>query len=181
MSNRYFSHKMWLLELRNHLAEERYAAGPSRQCLAVARSFLDSLDKQHVGVSAAQPTNVEAYVQQVRRVYRRRHGHQPDYKGWRYLHTNGIHMLLRWVQGQWPPVSRAVTPAEIAHNEICSEYAQWMTSLRGFAPQTVSHRRDEAARFLDWLGDRATKEGLALLTTVDVDGYMKYRSGLLCR
>jgi hypothetical protein len=81
-------------------------------------------------------------------------------------------MLLRLVQGQWPPVSRAVTPAEIAHNEICSEYAQWMITLRGLAPQTVSHRRDEAARFLDWLGDRAAKEGLALLTTVDVDGYM---------
>jgi site-specific recombinase XerD len=56
-----------------------------------------------------------------------------------------------------------------------------MTTLRGLAPQTVSHRHDEAARFLDWLGDRATKEGLALLTRFDVDGYMKYRARLLCR
>ncbi len=181
MSNQYLSHEMWLLELRDHLAEERYAAGTSRQCLAVARSFLDSLDKQHVDVSAAQPANVEAYLQQARRMYRRRHGHPPDHKGWRCLHTNGIHMLLRLVQGQWPPVSRAVTPAEIAQSEICTGYAQWMTTLRGLAPQTVSHRGDEAARFLDWLGDRATKEGLALLTTADVDGYMKFRAELLCR
>src|SRR5919108_3880735 len=141
MSNRYFSHKQWLLELRNHLAEERYAAGTSRQCLAVARNFLDSLDKQHVGVSAAQPANVEAYLRQARQMYRRRHGHPPDYKGWQCLQTNGVHMLLRLVQGQWPPVSKAVTPAEIAHNEICTEYAQWMITLRGLAPQTVTHRR----------------------------------------
>jgi site-specific recombinase XerD len=142
---------------------------------------LDSLDKQHVDVSTAQPASVEAYLQQARRMYRRRHGHPPDYKGWRYLQTNGIHMLLRLVQGQWPPASRAVRPAEIAQNEICSEYAQWMTTLRELAPQTVSHRHDEAARFLDWLGDRATKEGFALLTRCDVDGYMKYRARLLCR
>jgi hypothetical protein len=38
----------------------------------------------------------------------------PDYKGWRCLHTNGIHMLLRLVQGQWPPASKAVTPVEIS-------------------------------------------------------------------
>jgi len=172
---------MWLLELKDHLVEERYAAGTSRQCIGVARGFLEGLDKQHVDVSAAQPASVEEYLQQARRMYRRRHGHPPKYKGWRYLHTNGIHMLLRLVQGQWPPVSIAVTPAEIAQSQICAAYTQWMTAVRGLAPQTVSHRCDEAARFLDWLGDRATKEGLALLTTVDVDGYMKYRAGLLCR
>jgi hypothetical protein len=44
MSNRYFSHEMWLLELKDHLVEERYAARTSRQCLAVARGFLDGLD-----------------------------------------------------------------------------------------------------------------------------------------
>jgi integrase/recombinase XerD len=142
---------------------------------------LDSLDKQHVDVSTAQPADVEAYLQQARRMYRRRHGHPPEYKGWRSLRTNGIHMLLRLVQGQWPPVSRPLTPVEIAQSEICAEYARWMTALRGLAPQTVSHRRNEAARFLDWLGDRATKEGLALLTTADVDGYMKYRAELICR
>ena len=59
MSDRHFSHEMWLSKLRDHLAEERYAAGTSRQCLAVARHFLRCLDKQHVDISAAQPANVE--------------------------------------------------------------------------------------------------------------------------
>ena len=118
MSDRHFSHEVWLSKLRDHLTEERYAAGTSRQCIAVARHFLRCLDKQKVDVSTAQPANVEEYLQQARRMYRRRHGHPPDYKGWRCLHTNGIHMLLRLVQGQWPPAPKAVTPVEILQSEI---------------------------------------------------------------
>src|SRR3984957_12640727 len=176
MSERLFSHEMWLSKLRDHLAEERYAAGTSRQCLAVARHFLRRLGTQHVDVNAAQPTNVEGYLQGARRRYRRRHGHPPDYKGWRCLHTSGIHMLLRLVQGQWPPVRKAVIPIEILRNEICGEYAQWMAGQRGLAQGTVCHRCSEAGEFLDWLGERATREELATLTYLDVDGYMKYRA-----
>ncbi len=177
MSDRLFSHEAWLSKLREHLTEERYAAGTSRQCIAVAGHFLRCLDRQHVNVSAAQPANVEEYLRQSRQTYRRRHGHPPDYKGWRCLHTNGIHMLLRLVQGRWPPAPRAVTPAEILHSEIRGEYARWMTGQRGLAQGTVSHRSSEAGRFLNWLGERATRLELAALTHVDVDGYMKYRAG----
>src|SRR3989449_147653 len=126
MSDRHFSHEVWLSKLRDHLTEERYAAGTSRQCIAVARHFLRCLDKQKVDVSTAQPASVEEYLQQARRMYRRRHGHPPDYKGWQCLHTNGIHMLLRLVQGQWPPAPKAVTPVEILQSEMRGEYAQWM-------------------------------------------------------
>ena len=94
MSDRLFSHEMWLSRLRDHLAEERYAAGTSRQCLAVARHFLRCLDEQHADISEALPANVEWYLQRARRKYRRRHGHTPDCKGWRCLHSNGIHMGL---------------------------------------------------------------------------------------
>jgi integrase/recombinase XerD len=181
MSDRLFNHETWLSKLRDHLAEERYAAGTSRQCLAVARHFLRCLDKQHVDVNAAQPANVEGYLQRARRVYLRRHGHSPDYRGWRCLHTNGIHMILRLVQGQWPPVPRAVTAAEILQREIRDEYAQWMAGQRGLAEGTVSHRCSEVGRLLDWLGERSTREGLATLTHLDVDGYMKYRAGSLGR
>ena len=90
MSDRHSSDDAWLSKLRNHLAEERYAARTSRQCITVARRFLQYLDKQHVDVSEAETASVEAYLQQARRTYRRRHGHPPDYKGWRCLHTNGI-------------------------------------------------------------------------------------------
>lgn len=176
MSERLSSHEMWLSKLRDHLAEERYAAGTSRQCLAVARHFLRFLDAQHIDVNAARLANVEEYLQRARRRYRRRHGHPPNYEGWRCLHTNGVHMLLRLVQGQWPPVPKAVIPIDILRNEIRGEYAQWMADHRGLAQGTVSHRCSEAGRLLDWLGERATREELANLTHLDVDGYMKYRA-----
>jgi len=181
MSDRHSSHDAWLSKLRNHLAEERYAARTSRQCFTVARHFLQYLDKQHVDVSEAETASVEAYLQQARRTYRRRHGHPPDYKGWRCLHTNGIHMLLRMVHGQWPPVPRAVTPAEIWRSEILGEYVQWMAGQRGLGQETVSHRCSEAGRLLDWLGEQATREELTTLTHLDVDRYMKHRAGSVGR
>jgi integrase/recombinase XerD len=181
MSDRLFSHEMWLSRLRDHLAEERYAAGTSRQCLAVARHFLRCLDEQHVDISEALPANVEWYLQRARRKYRRRHGHTPDCKGWRSLHSNGIHMLLRLAQGQWPPVPTAVTASEILQSEIRREYAQWMAGQRGLAQETVSHRCSEAGRLLDWLGERAMEENLAALTHLDVDGYMKCRAAAVGR
>jgi hypothetical protein len=171
VSDRHFSHELWLSRLRDHLTEERYAARSSRQCIAVARHFLRCLDTQKVDVSTAQPASVGEYLQRARRMYRRRHGHLPDYKGWQCLHTNGIHLLLRLVQGQWPPAPKAVTPVEILQSEMRGEYAQWMAGQRGLAPGTVSHRCCEAGRLLDWLGERATREELATLTHVDVDGY----------
>ena len=80
MSDRHSSHEMWPSKLRDHLLEERYVGRTSRQCIAVARHFLRCLDKQKVDVSTAQPASVE-YLQQARRMYRRRHSHPPDYKG----------------------------------------------------------------------------------------------------
>jgi integrase/recombinase XerD len=181
MSDRHSSHDAWLSKLRNHLAEERYAARTSRQCFTGARHFLQYLDKQHVDVSEAETASVEAYLQQARRTYRRRHGHPPDSKGWRCLHTNGIHMLLRMVHGQWPPVPRAVTPAEIWRSEILGEYVQWISGQRGLGQETVSHRCSEAGRLLDWLGEQATREELTTLTHLDVDRYMKHRAGSVGR
>jgi DNA polymerase I len=114
-------------------------------------------------------------------MYRRRHGHPPDYKGCQCLHTNGIHMLLCLVQGQWPPAPKAVTFVEILQSQMRGEYAQWMAGQRCLAPGTVSHRCCEAGRLLDWLGERATREELATLTHLDVDGYLKYRAAAVGR
>jgi integrase len=56
-----------------------------------------------------------------------------------------------------------------------------MIGLRGLAPETVSGRSDEARRLLQWLGVRATREELAILTVSAVDAYMKNRTGALRR
>jgi integrase/recombinase XerD len=181
MSDQCSGHETWLSKLSDHLDKERYAAATARRCVAVARHFLRCLDKQHVEVRAAKPANVERYLQHARRRYRRRYGHSPDYKGWRCLHTNAIHMLLRLVQGKWPPVAVPATPIEIFQRELCGEYSRWMTDFSGLAPYTVFARCTEARRFLDWLGERATREDLAILSVVDVDAYTKDRASSLGR
>jgi site-specific recombinase XerD len=181
MSDQCFDHETWLSKLRDHLDKERYAAATARWCIAVARHFLRCLDKQHVEIRAAQPTNVERYLQHAQQRYRRRHGHSPNYRGWQCLHTNGIHMLLRLVHSQWPPVAVPTTPIEVLQRELCGEYSRWITDFSGLAPHTVSYRCAEARRFLDWRGERATPEDLATLAVVDVDAYIKDRASSLGR
>jgi integrase/recombinase XerD len=174
-------HEQWLVRLNNHLETERYAAATVSRCLNSARHFLTDLAEQHVEVVDAHPTHVEHYLRQAQRKYRRRHGHSPGYKSWRCLQTDGIHMLLRLVQGQWPPVPATVTPTEIMQREVCEAYSGWMTNLCGRSPGTVSGHCGEARRFLDWLGESATRETLATLTLVDVEDFMKDRAHVLCR
>ena len=181
MSDQHSSHKMWLSQLKDHLKKERYAAGTARRCVAVAGHFLAYLETQHVDVASAQPADVEGYLQQALRTYQRRHGHLPGYVGWQTSHTSDIRILLRLVQGQWPPDPVAVTPAEILQQDIGEHYAEWMTSLRGLAGASVGDRRDEACRFLDWMGERATRETLTALTVPEVDAYMKDRAASLRR
>ena len=176
MSDPFRSHESWLSSLEDHLQKERYRSKTSRHCLAAAREFLAFLDKQHIAISAAQPETVERYLDIARSGYCRLHGHPPLYKGWRCTHTDGIHMLLRLAQGQWPPAPILATPLDLHKREISEGYANWLIDLRGLARGTVSGRHDEARRFLDWLGGRATREALAVITVADVDAYLKNRA-----
>jgi integrase/recombinase XerD len=149
--------------------------------MTAARHFLVELERQNVGVAATQPPHVEHYLQRALRRYRRRHGRTPGYKGWRCLQTDGIHTLLRLVQGRWPPVGPAIGPAEEFQQEVCGAYAQWMAGSCGRSPGTVLACCGEAGRFLDWLGERANRQTLAILSLLDVDAYMKDRARLLRR
>jgi integrase/recombinase XerD len=158
--------------------EQRYTARTSEGYGIAARDFLEFLAKQRIAVAAATSSQVEQFLQQAEWRYRRQHGHSPHYKCWRCARTGGIHMLLRLVQGRWPP---AVMPPETLQGEICEAYDQWMTALSGIHQTTVAARCNEAYRFMDWLGDRVTQVGLAGLTVLEVDAYMKHRTSSLRR
>lgn len=181
MSDPVLSNESWLSTLEDHLNKERYGASTVGHHLAAARNFLAFLDKQRIAVSAAQPTIVERYLDFARGRYRRLHGHPPQQERWQRTHTPGIHMLLRLVQGHWPPVPIPGTAFDLYRRETSEAYANWLTELRGLAPETVSDRRDAAHRFLDWLGGRATREALAIVSVADIDTYMKNRAGSMRR
>jgi site-specific recombinase XerD len=181
MQNHGFSHETWLSELKAHLEKQRYARGPVQRYVDVAGHFLAYLEQQHIEPNTAQPADVERYLQRVLRMYHRRHGHLPDYKAWRSSHTGGVHMLLRLVQGQWPPVPEAVTSAEILQRNICEQYVEYMTGVRGLVPVSVLGRCDEARHFFNWMGGGPTGKELAALTVSDIDAYMKDRAGSLRR
>ena len=174
------SHETWLSRLRDHLREERYHPGNARQCIAVARNFLVFLEKRRTAIADAQPEIVERYLRTAQQKYRQRHGHLPDYEGWRCSHTNGIHMLLRIAHGQWPPMLAALTRVELYRRKQCEDFGTWLTEMRGLAAETVAERRDEARRFLGWLSENAIRT-VAAIKVADVDAYMKQRAGPLRR
>lgn len=170
------SNESWLSRLVNHLENEKYCSQAAKRCTAVAKRFLSYLEKRCITVEAAQPSDVELYLRSELRLYRERHGRSPaSTSGWCCSHTNGVHMLLRLVHGQWPPLVAPSTDREIFHNEVTNGYAEWMSDLRGLAPETTSGRCAEALRFLHWLGAGGTQENLSQIAVADVNSYLKFR------
>lgn len=172
----------YLAQLRAHLECTRYAPKVADRSLAVAGYFLRFLDQKHVPIEAAQPEHVQTYLQEQLRLYRRKHGRPPNGEaGWRCSHTNGVHMLLRLVQGQWPPETVATDPIQQFHARLCKEYVQWLTESRGLASETVSGHHALASRLLSWLGERAASAVLAQLTIQDIDSFVETRAPALRR
>ena len=114
------------------------------------------------------------YLQDELRLFHEHHRRAPrsSTADWRRSHTAGIDMLLRLVHGEWPPRSVPSTPFQILRHDLCEQYDKWMSDLRGLATVTIMGRCAEAQRFLDWLEDRASEQGLLGLTLIDVDAYM---------
>jgi len=167
----------WLSHLQEHLKQERYCPQAAQRCTAVARRFLTYLNKRHIAVEVTEPSNVNLYLQNELRLFRQHHQRAPgSMVGWRTSHTRGIHMLLRLVQGQWPPIPVPSAPREIFHRELCKEYASWMCDVRGLALQTRSDCCAEAHRFLSWLEERGSRQNLLNTTVADVDTYMMFRA-----
>ena len=155
MSDRHFSHEVWLSQLRDHLAEERYAARTSRQCLAVARHFLRCLDKQHVDVARCN-------LRMSKGICNRHNGGIAAAMAIHHITEDGNGSHQRHPHALAPGSGPVATGNASGHacrdfaKRIRREYGEWMGDQRGLAPGTVSHRCAEARRLLDWLGERLT-------------------------
>lgn len=170
-----------LSKLNRHLQAERYAPDTVYRCMSAARGFLADLNEQRVDIAAVRPAYVDDYLKRRLRKYRQRHGRLPGYKSWRCLQNDGIRMLLRVVQDQWPPALAPCTHAEVLRREICESYAGWIDMSCGRSAGTVHNRCAEAGRFLHWLDGRSPREMPAVLTVDVVDAYMRERARSLAR
>lgn len=175
------SNDVWLSRLVDHLQKETSRSHVVGRWAAVARRFLANLGKRRTRVEEAQPSDVARYLRSERQRYHRRHHHSPPSPtGWRNSHTGGVHMLLRLVQGQWPPPVVLSTHDRFL-NTLTTEYGEWMRDRRGLAVETRTDRCAEARRFLGWLGPRATAEPLRQLGVPDRDSSVTDRAASLRR
>ncbi len=171
------SHDVWLSRLVDHLQKEQYRSHVVRRWAAVAHRFLVDLGKRGTRIEEAQASDIARYLRRERQRYHRRHHHSPaSVTAWRNSHTGGVHMLLRVVQGQWPPPLMSSTARDLFQTLLTQEYAEWMQDRRGLAAETRTDRCAEARRFLVWLGPRGTDEHLPQLGVADLDAYVAGRA-----
>lgn len=171
--------EVWLARLTDHLKTHRYSRIAKSYAWA-ARRFLAYLQSEGLTVRTVQPCHVQNHLRALRR--QRKVCRQAELSNsWRKLNRSAIHMLLRLVHGKWPldPVPR--TDQELFHQEIANEYRGWMRDLRGLSKMTQQNRCVEARRFLEWLGERGSRDSLSTLTVVDIDAYVRWRVSSLRR
>ncbi|MGH9437610.1 MAG: tyrosine-type recombinase/integrase [Terriglobia bacterium] len=170
---------VWLTRLGSRLKEQRYSCR-ARNYESAARRFFDYLRRKGLTVHTVQPADIQNHLQALRR-RRKDPGRTGLTKSWRNQNRTAIHMLLRLVHGKWPLDRLQHTDQERFHYEIIEEYRGWMKDLRGLSKMTQHNRCVEAERFLDWLGERGSRESLSTLTVVDIDAYVRWRVSSLRR
>ena len=140
------------------LSEQGYAYKTTVRYLAVARRFLAYLSLRNVALEAATPADVESYLRKELRRFRRLRQRLPTaLSSWHHKRTASIHLLLRTVQRDWPPVVSPATPLELFHQQLLDGCARWLADCRGLAAQTIIARRGQWQQFLKWLDERGSQ------------------------
>ena len=170
-------------QLRHELLAERYQPSSQYGIERVARHFLDHLRRERVPIARVQPGQVDSYLRGELAQYRRRHGHAPPkLASWRGEYTRAIGQLLRNAQGCWPPAQPPPgTPGGRFCRELRDGFRRWMIELRGLSPLTFDKDWGTAERFLEWLDERASPDGLHQLTPRDLDAFLAWRMAGLRR
>jgi integrase/recombinase XerD len=158
-----------LTKLRQHLLEQRYGYGAPFNYPHVARPFLRHLAKNGQVIETVSAADVARYLDSLKlKRYRRPF---PDHS--RRMHRASIHMLLRLVQGEWPPVAAPASAHERATQAMVMSFDTWMTELKGLSPNTRRHLRAAMCSLLEWLHEQ--NKGMAKLTIDDLDIYVAKR------
>lgn len=111
---------------RRALREGGLTAATVWHYVRMGRRFLTSLNERSISVESVSPADVSRFIDFELRAFRRKHGRLPrQLVNWRCGLTNGIHALLRQVQGRWPP-TQGVHP--------------WLLRLQQHLEQACPHR-----------------------------------------
>ncbi|MGP0059084.1 MAG: integrase [Beijerinckiaceae bacterium] len=112
------------------LTHQKYSPVVVGNYCCYARAFLDYLARRDMSVASVTPPQVEQYLRDAIRSFRKRHG-QPPGPHWHSIPRAGIHALLRLTRGKWPPEPEVIGPAQALRHTICCEYETWLRDERG--------------------------------------------------
>ena len=145
------------------LQKEHLRPDTIRQYLEQARLFLSYLDRQQVLLERATPQDLDAFIADRLRMYRRQYGHLPRrLVRWRCEYTKAIHRLLRGAQEQWPPPSSGDPDIQRFQTHLAE---------RGLHPSYIQDYLCHARQFVEYLNHRGMS--LKAVRPKDVDAYFR--------
>jgi len=169
--------ELHLWRFATQLSKQGYGHKTTVRYVAAAKRFLAYLAQRNLAVEAATPADVESYLQKELWRFRRIRESLPTaLSSWHHKRTAPIHLLLRMVQRDWPPVVPPATPLELFHQQLLDGCARWLADCRGLAPRTIVARRGQWQQFLNWLEERGSQERLIDLSVADLDAYLQFRA-----
>ena len=146
---------------KDSLRQEQLRPDTIRQYVEQARLFLAYLERQHLLLERATPSDLEQFIAERLRIYRRQHCHLPRrFVRWRCEYTKAIHRLLRQAQGEWPPPS--------SRDPDIQRFQIHLTE-RGLDPAYIQDYLCHARQFVEYLNHRAMS--LNAVRPEDVDAY----------
>ena len=148
---------------KERLQQEQLRPGTVRQYLEQARLFLAYLDRQRVRLEHAAPKDLDAFIAERLRIYRKRYGQSPRrFVRWRAEYTKGIRRLLRGAQEHWPPPSSGDSDLERFEAHLIE---------RGLHPTYVQTCRGHARQFMNYVHERGMS--LAAVGPADATAYCR--------
>lgn len=165
-----------LADFRAHLEKYRYNRLGLPSYVSAARQFLRYLKQQGVSVEAARPAHVEAFIQTKLDRFEQRHRALPRHpRQWRTRYAGAIHRLLRMLNPDWPPPEPPANDRERFQREVLDGYGRWLVDIHGLSKETLRKNGDAARVFVQWLGERASRDSLARLGLAEIDQYLAWR------
>jgi integrase/recombinase XerD len=152
-----------LATLKARLERERLGGETISLYLYHARQFLAHLDCQQIPLERVSRQDLDSFLTQRLRSYRRRYGRSPRrLVDWRCTHTAAIHRLLQDAQGQWPPPSPGDADLQRFESHLIEQERE-----RKYIGVWHGHAR----QFLDYLNQRGIS--VAAVSTAHVETYFR--------